>query len=68
MSDIVVRAARPQELAKLGELTLAAYRVDGFLDREEGSPTPRTFVTPPGAIAMANCWWPPTVPTSHSVR
>ncbi|NIJ13680.1 ribosomal protein S18 acetylase RimI-like enzyme [Saccharomonospora amisosensis] len=36
MSDIVVRAARPQELAKLGELTLAAYRVDGFLDREEG--------------------------------
>lgn len=32
MSDIVVRAARPQELTAVGELTLAAYRVDGFLD------------------------------------
>lgn len=36
MSDIVVRAARPHELTALGELTLAAYRADGFLDHAAG--------------------------------
>ncbi|ASR34651.1 acetyltransferase [Prauserella marina] len=32
MSDIVVRAPRPEEIAALGELTVAAYSGDGYLD------------------------------------
>ncbi|WP_298178881.1 GNAT family N-acetyltransferase [Saccharomonospora sp.] len=36
MSDIQVRAARPEELPEVGELTVAAYRASGHLDHEDG--------------------------------
>ncbi|MEU3271602.1 GNAT family N-acetyltransferase [Saccharomonospora sp. NPDC006951] len=32
MSDVVVRAPQPEEIAALGELTVAAYAGDGYLD------------------------------------
>ncbi|EHR59937.1 GNAT family N-acetyltransferase [Saccharomonospora cyanea] len=36
MSDIVVRPARPDELPAVGEVTVAAYRADGYLDDGDG--------------------------------
>ena len=36
MSDLVVRPARPDELAAVGELTVEAYLVDGLLDNDHG--------------------------------
>lgn len=36
VSDIVVRRAQPDELDSVGELTVAAYAEDGFLDDEAG--------------------------------
>ncbi|PRX48274.1 acetyltransferase (GNAT) family protein [Prauserella shujinwangii] len=36
MSDVRIRAARPGELAEVGELTVAAYRADGLLTHDAG--------------------------------
>ncbi|WP_007025287.1 GNAT family N-acetyltransferase [Saccharomonospora iraqiensis] len=36
MSDLVVRRARPAEFGAVGELTVAAYAADGFLDHASG--------------------------------
>lgn len=36
MSEVVVRAARTAELTEIGELTVAAYRVDGLIDGTGG--------------------------------
>jgi len=33
---VIVRAARPEELDAVGELTLAAYLADGFLNEDDG--------------------------------
>ncbi|CAM2902453.1 GNAT family N-acetyltransferase [Saccharomonospora xinjiangensis] len=36
MTDIVVRVARPEEITEVGEMTVAAYRVNGYLDDPDG--------------------------------
>jgi ribosomal protein S18 acetylase RimI-like enzyme len=36
VSDIIVRSARPEEFSAVGELTVEAYRVSGYLDHDEG--------------------------------
>jgi len=40
MSELTIRAAHESELAAIGELTVAAYRSDGFLDDHGQTPTP----------------------------
>jgi ribosomal protein S18 acetylase RimI-like enzyme len=37
MSEVEIRPARPEEFAEIGEVTLEAYRSDGFLDGTEAS-------------------------------
>ena len=36
MSDVYVRTARPEEFSAVGELTVTAYRVNGYLEQEDG--------------------------------
>ncbi len=36
-SDLVVRAARPDEFADVGRLTVAGYEADGYLTRPDGT-------------------------------
>ncbi|MER7116075.1 GNAT family N-acetyltransferase [Saccharomonospora azurea] len=43
MSDIVVRPARPEEWSAAGELTVAAYRANGYLDDADGKAYTRSL-------------------------